>query len=85
MMFKDTKQLKKALEENGHQMLEVDEGLMCELCNKWAKHRNDGGHAWGDAVGSRCVNNTDITQQQDSATMKPSKKRSAKKCPTTSA
>lgn len=79
MMFKDLKQVKKYLEENGHSMLVVDDCLMCENCNKWAKHRNDGGHAWGDCIGSQCVNEAETSKQHDSATMKPSKKRSTKK------
>lgn len=63
MIFKDLKALKKALEERGHSMLLIDETLMCESCDKWAKMRQPNDHAYGDAVGANC-NNSAIQPQQ---------------------
>ena len=80
MLFKDTKVLNKELNARGHSMLLIDDTLVCEKCMRWAKHRNDGQHAWGDALGSDCkVNNHDIDSQQPDDTLKPEKKRSKKK------
>lgn len=76
MIFKDLKALKKALEERGHSMLLIDDTLMCERCDKWARMRQPNDHAYGDAVGANC-NKTETQPQQSPVKMKP-KKESAK-------
>ena len=61
MIYRDAKAMAEAMHSMGHdpQYVQVGTGQVvtrftCTKCGKSGFHRNDGGHAYGDAIGNQC-------------------------------
>lgn len=82
MIYRDAKAMAEGLFSMGHdpQVNQLGTGQVvsrftCTKCGKSGYHRNDGGHAYGDAIGNQCGVDHAISGKNHKAIDAPKKKK----------